>query len=114
MAQTVAKHLAQARQAFVQVVEFIAAKAKADPNAVYAGSVPYLMLTGNLVAGWQLGRSVLVAEQQLKSDKDTAFMQAKLATAQFYAEHILTRVPGQADAVVNGAANVMALHMDMF
>ena len=114
VAKTVAKHLAQARQSFVQVVDFIAAQAKADPNAVYAGSVPYLMLTGNLVAGWQLGRSVLVAEQRLKNDQDAAFMQAKLATAQFYAEHILTRVPGQADAVVNGAASVMALPMDMF
>ena len=114
VARTVAKHLAQARHAFVQAVEFIAAQAKADPNAVYAGSVPYLMLTGNLVAGWQLGRSVLVAEQQLKNGQDAAFMQAKLATAQFYAEHILTRVPGQADAVVNGAASVMALPMDMF
>ncbi|QXZ11116.1 acyl-CoA dehydrogenase [Comamonas sp. Y33R10-2] len=114
VAKTVAKHLAQASQAFVQVVEFIAAHAKTDPNAVYAGSVPYLMLTGNLVAGWQLGRSVLVAEQQLKNGQDAAFMQAKLATAQFYAEHILTRVPGQADSVINGAASVMALPLDMF
>ena len=42
----------------------------------------------------------------LAKGQDTAFMQAKLATAQFYAEHILTRVPGQADAAVtNGAAS---------
>ena len=114
VAQAVAKNLAQARQAFVQVVDFIATQAKTDPNAAYAGSVPYLMLTGNLVAGWQLGRSVLVAEQQLKNGQDAAFMQAKLATARFYAEHILTRVPGQANAVINGAASVMALPMDMF
>ena len=98
----------------MQVVDFIVAKAKADPNAAYAGSVPYLMLTGNLVAGWQLGRSVLAAQQLLAKGQDTAFMQAKLATAQFYAEHILTRVPGQADAVINGAASVMALPMDLF
>ena len=39
--------------------------AKADPNAVFAGSVPYLMLAGNLVAGWQLARSLLVAEDLL-------------------------------------------------
>ena len=31
------------------------------PNAVFAGIVPYLMLAGNLVAGWQLARSLLVA-----------------------------------------------------
>ncbi|EED66789.1 acyl-CoA dehydrogenase [Comamonas testosteroni] len=113
-AKAVARNLAQARQAFVQVVDFIVAKAKADPNAAYAGSVPYLMLTGNLVAGWQLGRSVLAAQELLAKGQDTAFMQAKLATAQFYAEHILTRVPGQADAVINGAASVMALPMDLF
>ena len=113
-AKAVARNLAQARQAFVQVVDFIVAKAKADPNAAYAGSVPYLMLTGNLVAGWQLGRSVLAAQELLAKGQDTAFMQAKLATAQFYAEHILTRVPGQADAVINGAASVMALPMELF
>ncbi|MDL5036944.1 acyl-CoA dehydrogenase C-terminal domain-containing protein, partial [Comamonas sp. Y6] len=111
---SVARHLGEARQAFVRVVDFIVEQAKADPNAVYAGSVPYLMLAGNLVAGWQLGRSVLVAQELLQKGQDAAFMQAKLATARFYAEHILTRVPGQADAVINGAASVMALPMDQF
>ena len=114
IARSVARHLGEARQAFVRVVDFIVEQAKADPNAVYAGSVPYLMLAGNLVAGWQLGRSVLVAQELLQKGQDAAFMQAKLATARFYAEHILTRVHGQADAVINGAASVMALPMDQF
>ncbi|MBV8247458.1 MAG: acyl-CoA dehydrogenase, partial [Comamonas sp.] len=113
-ARAVARHLAQARQAFVQVVDFVVEQARAEPNAVYAGSVPYLMLAGNLVAGWQLGRSVLVAQQLLQRGQDAAFMQAKLATARFYAEHILTRVPGQAQAIVGGGASVMALAMDSF
>ncbi|MFS4552596.1 acyl-CoA dehydrogenase C-terminal domain-containing protein, partial [Comamonas resistens] len=56
----------------------------------------------------------LVAQELLQKGQDAAFMQAKLATARFYAEHILTRVPGQADAVINGAASVMALPMDQF
>ena len=114
VAKAVAKQLAQARQAFLQVVDFMVAQAKTDPNAVYAGSVPYLMLTGNLVAGWQLGRSVLVAQELAQKGQDAAFMQAKLATAQFYAEHILTRVAGQAEAVIAGGASVMALPMDLF
>ena len=58
--------LAAARRAFVDVVDFIVARVKTDPNAVYAGSVPYLMLAGNLVAGWQLGRALLVAERKLR------------------------------------------------
>ena len=35
---------------------------KADPNAVFAGSVPYLMLAGNVLAGWQMARALLAAE----------------------------------------------------
>ena len=113
-AKAVADHLAEARQAFLDVVGFMVENGKADPNAAYAGSVPYLMLTGNLVAGWQLGRSLLAAEQALKAGQDQAFMQAKIATARFYAEHILTRARATRDAIVGGAQSVMALPTDAF
>ncbi|HOB67903.1 acyl-CoA dehydrogenase [Ottowia sp.] len=113
-AKAVAKRLKAAREAFVDVVDFIAAQSKADPNAAYAGSVPYLLLTGNLVAGWQLGRALLVAEKQLAAGHDTAFMKAKIATARFYADHILTRVPGTRDAIVDGAGSVTALALESF
>ena len=113
-AKAVAKRLKAAREAFIDVVDFIAAQAKADPNAAYAGSVPYLLLTGNLVAGWQLGRALLAAEKQLAAGKDAAFMKAKIATARFYADHILTRVPGTRDAIVDGAGSVTALALESF
>ncbi len=45
-------------KAFLDVMDFVAGGTKAQPNAVYAGSVPYLMLAGNLVAGWQMGRAL--------------------------------------------------------
>ena len=41
-------------------------------------------------------------------------MQAKIATARFYAEHILVKAPGQRDAIVEGAASVTALALDAF
>jgi hypothetical protein len=85
----VAKRLGAAREAFLDVVDFVAGGTKASPNAVFAGSVPYLMLAGNLVAGWQLARSLLVAEDQLAPGQDAAFMRAKITTARFYADHIL-------------------------
>jgi hypothetical protein len=44
-------HLKAAREAFLDVVGFVAGNTKASPNAVFSGSVPYLMLAGNLVAG---------------------------------------------------------------
>jgi len=113
-AKAVAQRLAAAREAFAEVVKFVAGGAKGSPNDVFAGSVPYLLLAGNLVAGWQLARSLLAAEKLAAQGEDAPFMQAKIATARFYADHILTRVPGQRDAIVGGAASVMALPVDAF
>ncbi len=113
-ALAMARRLAAARQAYLDVVDFVCGGAKASPNAVFAGSVPYLMLAGNLVAGWQLGRSLLVAQDLLQKGQDEAFMRAKIATAQFYAEHILVKAPGLRDSIVEGAESVTALALDSF
>ncbi len=64
-AGAVAKRLAEACGAFEEVARFIASNTKSDPNAAFAGSVPYLMLAGNLVAGWQMGRALLKARALL-------------------------------------------------
>jgi 3-(methylthio)propanoyl-CoA dehydrogenase len=49
------KRLRAAREVFEQVVDFVAGNTKASPNAVFAGSVPYLMLAGNwsLAGNWR-------------------------------------------------------------
>ena len=107
------KRLTPAREAFEQVVDFMAGSA--GPNDKYAGSVPYLMLAGNVVAGWQLARALLVAEAQLiRGEGDAAFLHAKVATARFYAEHLLSKAPGTRDAIVDGGASVTALALESF
>ncbi|CAN5600208.1 acyl-CoA dehydrogenase [soil metagenome] len=108
------KRLKAAREAFIDVVDFVAGQTKASPNAVFAGSVPYLMLAGNLVAGWQLARSLIVAQELASRSFDTDFMLAKIATARFYAEHILNKAPGIRDSIVDGADSVTALALDAF
>jgi len=113
-AKAVLKRLHAARESYLEVVEFIAANGKSNPNAAYAGSVPYLMLAGNLVAGWQLARSLLVAEDKRVAGEDAPFMTAKIATARFYAEHILSRAGGLRDAIVEGADSVTAMALDAF
>jgi len=113
-AVAIAQALQTAREAFVSVVDFIAAQSKANPNAVYGGSVPYLMLAGNLVAGWQMGRAFLIAQEQLAQGEDTAFMQAKMVTARFYADHILSKAAGVAHAITTGADSVTALALESF
>jgi 3-(methylthio)propanoyl-CoA dehydrogenase len=110
----VATRLAAARRDFLDVVEYVVAHAKSDPNAVFAGSVPYLMLGGNLVAGWQMARALLVAEQRLAAGEDTGFMSAKIATARFYGDHILSRTSGLRDSIVDGAAGVAEMALDAY
>lgn len=114
-ARAMHKRLKAAREAFVQVVDFVAGNTKASPNAVFAGSVPYLMLAGNLMAGWQMARALLVAEEQLADGAgDASFLQAKVATARFYADHILSKVPATRDAIVEGGDSVNALALEAF
>ncbi len=113
-ALAVARRLQAARLAFLEVVAFVADQTRASPNAVFAGSVPYLMLAGNLMAGWQLARAWVVAQEQLAQGVDEAFMRAKLVTARFYADHLLTRAPGLRDAILDGADSVTGLALESF
>jgi len=109
-----ARRLTAARRAFLDAVDFVTTQGKASPNAVYAGSVPYLMLTGTLMAGWQMARALLVAETRLVEGVDVAFMQAKITTARFYGDHILNKAPALRDSIVEGAESVTALALESF
>ena len=113
-ARALAKRLSVARTAFLDVVTFVVEQAKGNPNAVFAGSVPYLMLGGNLVVGWQLARALLVAEQRLAEGKDEQFMRAKIVTARFYGDHILTKATGLRESIIDGSAGVIDMNIEAF
>lgn len=113
-ATSVAARLASARRAFLEVVDFVLKEGKPNPNAVFAGAVPYLMLAAQLVAGWQLARGLLAAERRLAKGEDAAFMRAKVATARFYADHVLSQAQGWRDRVVDGASSVIDFPLDAY
>jgi 3-(methylthio)propanoyl-CoA dehydrogenase len=81
---------------------------------VFSGSVPYLMLAGTAVSGWQMARALMVAEDRLAEGVDAPFMQAKIATARFYGDHILNRATAMRDSIVEGADAVTALALESF
>jgi alkylation response protein AidB-like acyl-CoA dehydrogenase len=103
------KALAEGIKAVEESIQFIVG-AK-DPRAPFAGAVPFLKLMGIVAGGWQMARAALAAG---KASGDDSFYKAKIATARFYADHVLVQAPALRNTVVNGAAGVMALSEDQF
>ena len=111
--QALRNQFAPGVQALADCVEFIVASSAKDPRPAFAGAVPFLKLMGIVAGGWQMGRAALAAERTLQSG-DRSFLEAKIATARFYADHVLVQAPALRNTVVNGAAGVMALSEDQF
>jgi alkylation response protein AidB-like acyl-CoA dehydrogenase len=109
--KTLAVRLSQGVAAAADCVDFIVASR--DPHASFAGAVPFLRLMGILAGGWQMARAALAAERKLASG-DRPFLEAKIATARFYADHVLVQAAALRETVVNGAAPVMALSEEQF
>ncbi|GAB3548408.1 acyl-CoA dehydrogenase [Noviherbaspirillum agri] len=109
------KQLAVGSKAMEEVVNFVVANMKSDIKGVFSGSVPYLKLAGVVLGGWQMARAALIAEQKLKAGEgDAKFYQAKIATARFFADHILSQASGYRAAIIDGSAGVLALPEDQF
>ena len=101
--------------ALEESVNWLVTNYTANVRAAAAGSVPFLMLLGTVAGGWLMARAALVSQQKLaKGDADAAFYQAKIGTARFYADHELTKAPALKEAIVAGAAGVLALNEDQF
>lgn len=85
-----------------------------DTRAALASAVPFLRLFGVVAAGWQMARAALVAQARLDAGDADPFYQAKIRTARFFADHLLTQAEGLATTVAEGAASTMAMPVDQF
>jgi len=99
----IARGLADGAQAFERASRFVLGHAQTNLSAVFLGSVPYLQLTGLVLAGWQLARAALASVKHLQNGDDEAFYHRKIATSVFYAAHVLPRAQALAAAVEHGA-----------
>lgn len=89
--------------------------AKTDPNDMAGGAYAYMQLIGTLAVGWMWLRIAKLAQEQLDAGEgDAAFMQAKLATARFYAEQQLPLCTTLRHRVKVGAGAMMALDAEQF
>ncbi|MBU6493267.1 MAG: acyl-CoA dehydrogenase C-terminal domain-containing protein [Burkholderiales bacterium] len=112
--ESMRERLAQGHRSLATAIDFILANAKRDPNAVFAGSVPYLKLAGIVLCGWQMARALLAASSD--ETRDPAFCSAKIATARFYAEHILPQATALEISITSakGTQGILALSDEQF
>ena len=111
-AQAVLKQLTIGRAAFEEVLAYILANAKTDTKAVYAGSFAYLRLSGLVLGGWQMARSLLAAEHL--RDSDPTFYNAKITTARFFAENLLPQASALATSIIESGHSTNALEVEQF
>jgi butyryl-CoA dehydrogenase len=109
------KQLAAATTAMEEVVNYVVGNLKSDVRGVFAGSVLYLKLAGSVVAGWQMARAALISETKLKAGEgDAEFYKAKIVTARFFADHILSQASGLRTAILEGSAGTLGLSVEQF
>jgi len=113
--QAINRSLTDGSAALEAVIDYVAGNMKSDIKGVFSGSVLYLKLAGIVLGGWMMARAALVAQQRLaEGTGDASFYKAKIATARFFADHILSQASGLRTAIVEGSAGVLALSEDQF
>jgi len=110
--RAIAAALAEAVDALERAVHYVVQNYGKDIRSVSVGAVPLLKLFGIVAGGWQLLRSASISQRRLAAPNgkaaDAVFHEAKIATARFYADHVLSQAPGLAHSIVHGAAGALA------
>jgi 3-(methylthio)propanoyl-CoA dehydrogenase len=106
-------HLGAGIDAYERAVDYLVRTIGPDVRAAFSGAVPYLRLAGTVHGGWQLARAAMAAEDAIAAAApDASFLRAKVATARFFADHVLTQAPALASAVLSGGAGALAIAAD--
>jgi 3-(methylthio)propanoyl-CoA dehydrogenase len=81
-----------------------------DANDVATGATRYARALGDVVAGWYLCVGAVAAQRRIKEGEGAPdYNEARIALARFFAEDVLTGVPGAAASVTLGYEQVMAI-----
>ncbi|MGO9948297.1 MAG: acyl-CoA dehydrogenase [Steroidobacteraceae bacterium] len=106
-----AAEFSAAIDALEHAIRYVVENYATDIRGVSVGAVPMLKLFGIVAGGWQLLRSAQIAQQRLGSSSGNgaaAFYEAKISTAQFYADYVLSQAAGLAHSIVHGAHGALA------
>ncbi len=110
----IAAALGRGIEALQAATDYIVAQYGSDVRAVAVGAVPFLRLMGIVSGGWMMARAAVAAQDKVAAGIDDPFYPAKIATAHFYADHVMAAVAGLAQEVVQGGASALTLDEAMF
>ena len=106
----IGESLAKALTVLNESSQWIGMNAMGDLGKAFSCSVPYLRLWGVVAGGWQMSRAAQIAADRIAAnDGESDFYRAKLATAAFYASHVLSQASWYHRQIVDGSADVMQL-----
>ncbi|MFZ9903807.1 MAG: acyl-CoA dehydrogenase [Steroidobacteraceae bacterium] len=98
----------EAIDALESAVKSVLAAYAQGPERALAVSVPALRLAGYVIGGWLLTKSAAIAARKLgESGADSDFLRGKLASARFYAGHVLPQAHALSRVVATGATSVL-------
>jgi hypothetical protein len=108
------RQLATGSDLLAEASNYIGMHAMSDLNRAFSCSVPYLRLWGVVAGGWQMARAAQISARRIAAGETDPFYAAKLATARFYADHVLSQAVWLHHEIVHGSASVMTVSEEQF
>jgi len=103
--------LADGLDVLQQATDWILAKGAGDPVQALAAATPYLRLFSQVVGAWLLGVEALACTGPTARSLPPGFADAKVATARYFADHILPTVHGLLPTITAGKADLFAVEI---
>ncbi|HEX2117465.1 MAG TPA: acyl-CoA dehydrogenase [Alphaproteobacteria bacterium] len=104
----IGRRLTDGTAALRAATDSIAAQQARRPAAAAGAAVPYLRLFGCVTGGFLMAKAALAASRALESDSgDSAFLRGKVATARFYADHVLSLAPALLAPIIDGSDSIL-------
>lgn len=107
-----------AKEEMVRTAEAFLPKNQADPALPLSVAKPFLDLTGHLICTWMLLKSAVVAYAVLGaskvSEREKAFYDGKIFTAQYAVSNLLPQVDGLAQTINNWDRSMIDIGVESF
>ena len=112
--QPLLNRLSELLNEWKMLTDFIAKKAKINPNEIGAASVDYLYFSGYVTLAYVWAQAAQIAQSQIERGSTDQFYQSKWITAQFYYSKLLHRTKTHAANILEDSEVLINLDNNVF